>query len=135
MVGAVQPAPPFNFLRSQHNAARMIARWGRRGALRRVGAKDIAVRIVLIEYSPMERMGKMIDAMDRKALVYGTDLDGETVLEPDPDRDRLITFKVDPFTGLPLSPFVDDESLKIVQRPGRIAMNGLVVFWRLQVRR
>jgi hypothetical protein len=131
----VQPVPPFNFLRSQANAARMITRWGRRGALRRVGSGDVLVRVVILEYTPQERIGKVIDPLDRKALVYGSDLDGETVLEPDPDRDRLITFKVDPATGLPLSPFVDDESLKIVQRPGRIAMNGLVVFWRLQVRR
>jgi hypothetical protein len=135
VVGAVQPVPPFNFKRSQQNAERMIARWGRRGALRRVGVKDVNVRLALIAYTPMERMGKMIDALDRKALIGGIDLDGETVLEPDPDRDRLITFKVDPVTGLTLLPFVDDESLKIVQRSGRIDPGGLVVFWRLQVRR
>lgn len=115
----------------------MISRWGRPwpSALRRIGSPDVHVLACLLQYSPVERMGQMVNPLDRKALIASIDLDGNQILEPDPAKDRLVTFKVDPTTGLAIQPLVVDENLTIVMTPGRIEMIGLVVFWRLQVRR
>ena len=130
-------APRFNFTRSRATATRQLDRWGMDAALRRNGRADVMVRCVILEYSPKERQGQpqLIEQLDRKALITAFDQDGNIIDEPFPGKDRLVTFRVDPLTGLSLTPLQDAENLQIVAKPGRIGPSGVVVFWRLQVRR
>jgi hypothetical protein len=75
------------------------------------------------DYSPHERMGKVINQTDRKALVSPVGL----TIVPDSEQDRLVT--LDPVTGLEL------ETLRIIAPIGKMAPAGVVVYWELQLRR
>jgi hypothetical protein len=126
--------PRFNFARSQSVALNQIDRWGRDGVLRRNGRADVPVRACFVSFSPQERRGRVVDPLDRKALVPATDQNGNAVLEPDPDRDRLIIWQVDQ-TMQTVMPLTQDENLAIIEKPGRIDPAGTLLFWRLYVRR
>lgn len=112
--------------RFKATANAMIARWGMKAVLRRVGMADRWVTVVITNYTPMERTGQMRNPLDRKALVS---VDGMT-LPPDQERDRLITF-MQPIGAVP----IEHESLKIVEPPGRVDMAGEAVLYRLSVRK
>src|SRR5216683_2302847 len=103
-----------DFLRSRATADQMIRKWGVAGALRRASG-DRPVTVVIQDYSPIERIGKMIDPVDRLALVSAVAPDG-SVLDPPPDReqDRLVTF-------VPDSDQVEDEVLRISAPVGKLA--------------
>jgi hypothetical protein len=78
---------------------------------------------VEVDFTPQERAGQLINPTDRLFLVSPKDL----VVPPVEDRDVLVTFVVGSDT-------VEDEHLKIVQPPGKLAPAGTVVYWELQVR-
>src|SRR5262245_19714556 len=126
--------PKVNFTRSQRVSSNMIDGWDRDGALRRPGRKDVMIRVSVLQYSWLERQGRLVDPTDRKALVAAYDIDGNIIAQPDPDKDRLITFLHDAH-GNTLPSMQVDESLMIIGHPGRMDMNGVLVFWRMQVRR
>lgn len=114
------------YFRFRHTAEDMISKWGMKAVLRRVGMADRWVDVVITNFTPMERTGQMRNPLDRKALVSVKDL----TVPPDQERDRLVTY-VQPMTNPP----VEDETLKIIEPPGRINMGGEVLFWRLAVRK
>lgn len=102
---------------------------GGNAVLRRVGAPDRPCSVFILRYTAMERVGKMINPVDRKALVSALAPDGTELADPDQELDRLVTFKV------PLAnPPVEDKTLKIVQPPDRFAPGNVVLYWELQVR-
>lgn len=113
--------------RLKTSANDMITRWGMKAVLRRVGMSDRWCTVVITNFSPMERTGQMRNPVDRKVLLS---MDG-LIVPPDQERDRLITF-VQP---IDLNNPVEDEALKIVEPPGKIAMAGAVVYYRLAVRK
>lgn len=108
----------------RNTANDMIARWGMRAVLRRVGMADRSCTVVITNFSPAERTGQMRNPTDRKVLLS---VDGLTV-PPDQERDRLVTFVQPDGT-------VENETLKIVEPPGKIEMAGQVVVYRLAVRK
>lgn len=116
--------PTVDYQRFKDTASDMISRWGMTAVLRRVGMADRTCTVVITNFSPMERTGNLRNPLDRKALVSA---DGLTV-PPDPDKDRLVTFVQPDGT-------VEDETLKIVEPPGRVDMAGKVVYYKLAVRR
>lgn len=119
--------PTVNYDRFRETSNDMIRQWGMRAVLRRNGLADRWCYVVITNFSPMERTGSMRNPLDRKVLVS---VEGLTV-PPDQERDRLVTF-VQPMDEA--SP-VEDETLKIVEPPGRIDMAGSVVYYRLAVRK
>ena len=108
----------------KNTASDMIEKWGMRAVLRRVGMADRSCTVVITNFTPMERTGQMRNPLDRKVLLSARDLD----VPPDQEKDRLVTFVQPEGT-------VEDETLKIVEPPGRIDMAGKVVYYRLAVRR
>jgi len=108
----------------------MLAKWGSLGALRRQGIPDRQCRVLIQDYGPIERMGKLIDPIDRLALISALAPDG-TVLDPPPDRekDRLVTY-------VPGSnPLQDDEVLHFSAPTGKLNPGSVVVYWELKVRK
>jgi hypothetical protein len=103
-------------------ADRLISKYGAPAVLRR-NTGDRACVAFISEYSPHERIGKVINQTDRKALVSPVGL----TAAPDSEQDRLVT--LDPVTGLEL------ETLRIIAPIGKMAPAGVVVYWELQIRR
>jgi len=116
-------------------AYNQIDRWGRDAVLRRIGRADIPVRVAVLQFSPQEHQRMQLDPLDRKALLAPFDTNGNPIAEPSPDLDQLVLWRVDPLTRQAIQPLVVDEYLSIVQIAGRIDYAGIVVFWRLAVRR
>jgi hypothetical protein len=118
-----------NFAGSRQRADRMIRKWGVPGVLRRASG-DRPCWVVIQDYSPIERVGKMIDPVDRLALVSAIER-GSTnklLLAPDREQDRLVTF-------VPGSdPLVEDETLRMSAPPGKLAPGNVIVYWELRVR-
>jgi len=108
-------------------ADEMIHEYGAVAVLRRTAGDRLCIACVL-DYTPEERQGKLINAVDRFALLSAKDPSG-ALLEPPPnkDLDHLVTF-------IPETYGEEDEVLKIVQPPGKLAPSGVVVYWELQVR-
>ena len=107
-----------------------IGRWSNWGkaVLRRQGVPDRACVACVVEYSPRERQGMVINPEDRKAMVSALTPD-KNLLTPDPDQehDRLVVFNKDG---------TEQPSYRIVVKPGRAEpVAGLTIFWVLQVRR
>jgi len=125
------PVGQINYARSQAVADRMIRKGGMQAVLRRPGMADRPCSVLQMEFSPMERMGKLVNPTDRKfivsTIVPGA---GGTLIAPDAEQDALVTF-VQP----PGSPPVQHEVLRIVAPVGKSALADVVVFWRLTVRR
>lgn len=123
--------PKHNYLRSRRVATGMLSKWGTLGALRRVGSADRQTMVVVTDYGPIERLGRMIDPIDRVALVSALAPDG-SVVDPPPDRelDVLVTY----VPGTEDDP-QDDEVLRFTTPPGKLNPGPLVVYWELKVRR
>jgi hypothetical protein len=123
--------PVLDFTASRLRWHKHIAAWsgGGRAVLRRRGSPDRDCAACVVDFQPKERVGKMIDPEDRKAMVSALVPDGSAVLSPAPDKesDSLVVFNPD---GTEQPPY------RITQRPGREEPTpGLVIFWSLQVRR
>lgn len=112
----------------------MIRRYtggGGNALLRRVGAPDRPCSALVVAFTPMERLGKLINPVDQKATVSALAPDG-TLLDPPPDVevDRLVLLQV-PVTAPP----VEIETLRIVEPPGKLCPDGSnVILWTLAVR-
>jgi hypothetical protein len=116
-----------NYWATRQRASRQIEKYGMAAVLRRVNAPDRWVILEIQDYMPEERIGKMIDPVDRLAIVKASpELDK---VPPDRDLDRVITF-VQPMG----TPPVQYEVLKITAPVDKIAPGGIVLYWSLQVR-
>jgi hypothetical protein len=125
---------PFDYRATQKKSDAMIKRHtggGGNALLRRVGAPDRRVSALVTAFSPMERIGRLVNPVDRKVIISALAPDG-SVLSPPPDQevDRLVMLKV------PLgTPPVESQTLRIVQPPGEVAPDGsTVVYYDLVVR-
>jgi hypothetical protein len=101
----------------------MIRKYGTPAILRRDNGGDRSCVVFISEYSPHERVGKLINQTDRKALVSPIDL----AIAPDSEQDKLVT--IDPATGAEL------ETLRIISPVGKLAPAGTVIYYELQTRR
>jgi hypothetical protein len=119
-VGTLDPA------RMQLVVDREIRRIGMSAVLRREGAADRQIWMYFGQWSPAELMGRLIEPLDRVAVVSAVGLTDP----PTHTKDRLITF-VQPPSFTP----VEDENLRILSPPIRIDPAGVVIAWRLRVRR
>jgi hypothetical protein len=108
--------------RQQRLADQMIRKYGTPAILRRDGG-DRSCWAFISDYSPHERMGKLVNQTDRKALISPIGL----TADPDSEQDRLVT--LDPATGTEL------ETLRIIAPIGKLAPAQIVLYWELQVRR
>lgn len=97
----------------------MILKWGVAAVLRRASG-DRPCTTAITTFAPMERVGKITNPVDRKALVSALAPDGTVLVPPDFEQDRLV---------------VGGEELKIVEPAGQVGSSDVVVFWRLTVRR
>jgi hypothetical protein len=105
---------------------REIKRVGMMATLRREGAADRPCWMYFGQWSPAELMGRLIEPLDRVAVVSAVGLTDP----PTHTKDRLITF-VQPVGANR----VEDENLRILSPPIRIDPAGIVIAWRLRVRR
>jgi len=108
--------------RQRQIADNMIRKYGLAAILRR-DSGDRSCWACIIDYSPHEKVGKMINQTDRKALVSAIGL----TVNPDSEQDKLVT--LDPTTG------AEKETLRIIAPIGKLAQAETVVYWELQVRR
>jgi hypothetical protein len=117
-----------DYTKTRATADRMIRKWGSTAVLRRQDAADRQCTAFITNFDPMERMGKLTNPLDRKALVSALAPDG-TLLNPAPDeqKDRLIA--LDPSTG------AETDNLHIFEPPDRVDPAGVVVLYQLAVRR
>lgn len=119
-----------DYIRSRAVADRQIRKWGGLGALRRTGSADRQCYLVIQDYSPIERVGKMIDPVDRLCLVSALAPDG-TLLSPEPSRelDQLLVYVKDS------DPPVVDEVWRMSAPPGKLNPGNLVIYFELRVRK
>jgi hypothetical protein len=111
-----------DYTRQRNIADGMIRKYGALAILRR-GSGDRACWAFISEYTPHERMGKLINQTDRKALVSPLGL----TADPDSEQDKLVT--LDPNTGAEL------ETLRIISPIGKLAPAEIVIYFELQIRR
>ena len=111
-----------DYARERAIAEGMIRKYGAPAILRR-DSGDRACVAFISDYSPQERMGKLVNQTDRKALVSPVGL----TVDPDSEQDRLVT--LDPTTGVEL------ETLRIVSPVGKLTPGNITVYFELQIRR
>lgn len=111
-----------DYARERNLADGLIRKYGALAILRRTTG-DRQCWAFISEYSPHERMGKLINQTDRKALVSPIGL----TIDPDSEQDKLVT--LDPATG------AEKETLRIIAPLGKLAPGEIVIYWELQVRR
>jgi hypothetical protein len=81
----------------------------------------------------MERLGSMVNPIDRKALVAAVDPNTGLPINPPPESelDMLVVQQANPDGTV-----TDGDKYRIVAPAGVLAQDGTtVVFWRLQVRK
>ena len=110
-----------DYVRQRGLADNMIRRYGAQAILRR-DSGDRSCWAFISAYTPLERMGKIINQTDRKALLTPIGL----TVDPDSEQDRLVT--LDPSSGAEL------ETLRIIAPVGKLAPAEIVIYWELQVR-
>lgn len=111
-----------DYQRERSIADNMIRKYGAKAVLRRDDG-DRPCWVFISNYSAQEKIGKLVNQTDRRALVSPIGLD----IEPDSEQDRLVTF--DPLSG------AEKEVLRIVAPIGKLAPADIIVYWELQVRR
>lgn len=118
-------------------AARLIKKFGSLCTLRRETASGSGVWVdrqcyaAFPEWSPMERMGSLVDPLDRLAMVSTEGL----IVAPNYLLDLLVTWD---YVTNPQTPKVL-EQLKISRPPGRLSpstgpSNTGIIYWELHVR-
>jgi len=119
--------PAFAYTSSQRKVDGMLKKYGMTAVLRRADALDRQCTVFEDRFSPMERIGKAINPVDRKMIVSSLAPDGAP-LNPPPDHelDWLVTFQ--PGTA------IENETLRIVEPPERLSPGGVVLYWTLAVR-
>ena len=111
-----------DYARQRNIADSMIRKYGALAILRR-DSGDRSCWAFISDYSPHERVGKMINQTDRKALISPIGL----TADPDSEQDKLVT--LDPGTG------AERETLRIIAPIGKLAPADIVIYFELQVRR
>lgn len=111
-----------DYARERAIANDMIRKYGAPAILRRDSGDRPCVAFIS-DYMPHERVGKIINQTDRKALVSPVGL----TVDPDSEQDRLVT--LDPVTSAEI------EILRIVSPVGKLVPGNIVIYWELQVRR
>lgn len=112
-----------DYARQRNLADDMIRKYGAAAILRR-DSGDRQCWSCFVEFSPHERMGKLINQTDRKALVSPVGL----TAYPDSEQDKLVI--LDSVTGAEL------ETLRIIAPIGKLAPKpDIVIYWELQTRR
>jgi hypothetical protein len=111
-----------DYARERAIAEGMIRKYGAPAILRRDDG-DRPCFAFISDYMAHERVGKIINQTDRKALLSPVDL----TVDPDSEQDRLVT--LDPVTGAEL------ETLRIVSPVGKLVPGNIVIYFELQVRR
>jgi len=116
--------PPLDMARSRSTIDRGIKRVGMQAVLRS-DAGDRWCWLFFSEWNPREMMSRLIEPMDRRAIISAVDLPDE----PQFGIERLVTFKQ------PLgNPPVEWETLQILDPPKRIDPGGLTLCWDCRVR-
>ena len=110
-----------DYVRELGLADGMIRKYGSPAILRRQSG-DRPCWAFIISYTPIERMGKLINQTDRKALVSPVGL----AIDPDSEQDNLVT--LDTVSGAEL------QTLRIIAPVGKFAPADTVIYWELQVR-
>jgi hypothetical protein len=107
----------------------MIRKYGAPAVLRRrldnpVAPGDRPCIAAEVEIKPEEKVGRMVNDVDRTVLISALGLD----VAPNQYDDVLVTFV--PNTNPPQ----EFEHLKPVKAPGKLSPAGVVVYWELVVR-
>jgi hypothetical protein len=118
--------PAFEAARLQGVVDRQIKRAGMAAALRRASG-DRPCWMFFSQWTAKDLMGGLIDPLDRLVIMSAADLS----VPPEFPQDRLITW-VQPYDR---DNPVESENLRIQQQPERIAPSGVVICWKLRVRR
>ena len=111
-----------DYARQRNLADGMIRKYGAPAILRR-DSGDRQCWVFISDYTPQEKMGKLINQTDRKALVSPIGL----TADPDSEQDKLVT--LDPATG------AEKETLRIIAPIGKLAPAEIVIYFELQIRR
>jgi hypothetical protein len=110
----------FNYQRSQNVATKLLTKYGTRAILRRQsGDRDCIV--VETDFTPMERLGKLVNPTDRIFLISAKSLDPA----PNAEKDILVTLQSDGVT--------EDEHLKFARPTGRLKPGDTVIYYEIQV--
>lgn len=101
--------------------------------LRRVAVNgaftDRQCLVMFQAWNPAERLGKLINPVDRKVVMSPLAPDGSVLVPPDQEQDVLVIFQQ------PLAtPPVVSEFLRIVEPPGQLQPAGVVIYWTLTAR-
>jgi hypothetical protein len=119
--------PAFGYVNSQRKADGMLKKYGMTAVLRRTGMLDRQCTVYEDRFTPMERIGKMINPVDRKMVMSPLAPNGKPLSPaPDQEEDWLVTFV--PGTA------TENEILRIIEPPERLAPGGVVLYWTLAVR-
>lgn len=108
--------------RARATADRIISKWGFNAILRRQSG-DRACVAALVDFSPAERRGELVQATDRRFIIKATGLTAPPSSEA---GDRFV--KIDPDT------LAEEQPLRIVQPPGKLEHQGRVVYWTIHCR-
>jgi hypothetical protein len=119
--------PAFGYVNSQRKADGMLRKYGMLAVLRRSSMPDRQCIVFEDRFTPMERVGKMINPVDRKMLMSPLAPDG-TQLNPPPDQEEDWLVTLVPGT------IIENEILRIIEPPERLAPGGVVLYWTLAVR-
>lgn len=109
----------------------MIRRAGFRGLLRNASDRtqaDIPVSIVVKDFRPVERGGKMINPVERLVYVSALSPEDGTVNDLSSVREAYALVTLHPGT------IEEDETLRIVSPIKAFKPGGVVLYWELLVR-
>lgn len=121
--------PTNDYTADQQTADDMIVEFGATAILRREDFEDRYCVACEIDATPQERIGKLMNAVDRIFLVSVYDPTG-ALLDPPPQYQRDVLITLVPETD----PSEEDETLKIMAPVGRLAPAVIPVYYELQVR-
>jgi hypothetical protein len=120
-----QWTPRLDVTRLSMTIDRQIKRIGMQAVLRSTDG-DRWCWMYFADWTPRELMSRLIEPMDRRALISAIDLPAQ----PQFGVERLVTF-VQP---LDRANPVEDETLQIVDPPKRIEPGGMVMVWDCRCR-
>jgi hypothetical protein len=98
-------------------AQNLVAKFGQDAIIRRKGAGDFAVSVVMVEYHQAEKVGKLVQYNDRKAVMSAA---GLGFLPINPETDQLVLSGQKPM-----------QIVSVFQ----VAPGGVDIIFELQVRR
>jgi hypothetical protein len=123
------PLSSWNYFETADQCASIIAAMGQPAVLRRGVAPDTMdrpCRIFFRRHTVAEMLGGLVDPMERRVILAAKGL----TIPPDINVDSLITF-IQPLGNPP----VELENLRITKPAEPVAPAGVVIIWRMWVRR